>query len=269
MIVNQEFRGIQTVSYDFDPLCFYVVGGDTKPINPKENTIWIKNGINITGWTCSIDEPADYIDGWVWIKNDIKSKAEMQILNTDLVNNQLYSYPVRVYQYNGGWRYRDGEIYVNGAWINLTIPIVGNNELLVDDWTAAGWHITNVLYHPSWDPYFAGNLVNGSAFSFPQTGSFSVHRIIYTKNLTISGATNLFFKWNKLGYYPDSKNIGVDLVLCDSNNNVTTLYTLPTDHGEQPIDLSSHNKNLHPGLRVRNGSSTSGVTIYIQDWILS
>lgn len=45
-------------------LNFKVVGGTTQPESPKENTIWVNTGTEISGWVFSPEEPAEPSGGW-------------------------------------------------------------------------------------------------------------------------------------------------------------------------------------------------------------
>lgn len=50
-------------------LAVKVVGGTQKPSNAKQGTIWVNTDQKITVWTIQVEEPAEPIEGMVWIYN--------------------------------------------------------------------------------------------------------------------------------------------------------------------------------------------------------
>lgn len=97
-------------------LNFTVIGGDTVPENPKENTIWVNTGSEITSWSFSGEEPSEPAEGMVWIKIGFDKAFDFNAIE----ENTLTVYPQNAFQYvSGEWVYTESEIYQNGVWNQL------------------------------------------------------------------------------------------------------------------------------------------------------
>lgn len=98
-----------------NPLNFKVVGGTSKPGNPKENTIWINTDTEITSWIFSTTQPAGE-EGMVWFSTGAGSSSEFNALK----KNNITVNPMQVKQYiDGAWVKKEGFLYQNGTWIGL------------------------------------------------------------------------------------------------------------------------------------------------------
>lgn len=94
-------------------LNFKVVGGTTRPSDPKENTIWVNTSTNITGWIFSATELINTPPGVVWFAVGSSSDMEFNALK----ENTLCVYPQKIYQRIADeWEQRGGEIYQSGGW---------------------------------------------------------------------------------------------------------------------------------------------------------
>lgn len=99
-------------------LNFNVVGGLTQPTDPKENTIWVKTNIVITGWEFSPTEPTSRLEGLVWI---VTGKTGQVVLNA-LKKNGIILYTITGKQYvSGSWVTKDVKIYQGNAWKSLEL----------------------------------------------------------------------------------------------------------------------------------------------------
>lgn len=113
-------------------LNFKVVGGLELPINPKENTIWVKTDVDITGWVFSATEPDiedDGKDGSVWFKTGTTSPVEFNALR----KNGVKVYPLSVKQHVGNaWVNKIAQSYQNNRW-NEWIPEFFYKDGVEDD----------------------------------------------------------------------------------------------------------------------------------------
>lgn len=113
-------------------LNFKVVGGLEQPINPKENTIWVKTDVDITGWVFSATEPDiedDGKDGSVWFKTGTTSPVEFNALR----KNGVKVYPLSVKQHVGNaWVNKIAQSYQNNRW-NEWIPEFFYKDGVEDD----------------------------------------------------------------------------------------------------------------------------------------
>ena len=76
-----------------------VVGGTTRPTNPRENTIWANTTTAITGYVLSPTQPETGTEGLVWLKNAV-------LLH--LASGRLYS--------GGKWLNINAFVYANNVW---------------------------------------------------------------------------------------------------------------------------------------------------------
>lgn len=109
-----------------DALNFKVVGGTTQPENPKENTVWVNTGTEISGWVFSPEEPSEPSDGLVWIALGKASRAPFNALK----KNGLFVYPLFCKQYvSGAWGTKTACVYKSGTWEQV-MPV---KEYLIQD----------------------------------------------------------------------------------------------------------------------------------------
>lgn len=103
------------------PLNFKVVGGETEPANPVENTVWINTPNEITSWIFSVDEPTEPADGAVWIRTGKSSNAEFNALKQNSIN----VYPLLCKQYIGNsWMRKESMMYRDGEWESFSENIL-------------------------------------------------------------------------------------------------------------------------------------------------
>lgn len=95
-------------------LNFEVVGGTTKPSNPRENTIWINTNTAVNGWCFGNGSILpSHSNGFVYIMTSEKSNGAFNALK----ENSLFVYPFAAIQYqNESWEAKEAKIYQNGVW---------------------------------------------------------------------------------------------------------------------------------------------------------
>ena len=92
-----------------------VVGGTTRPTNPRENTIWANTTTAITGYVLSPTQPENGTEGLVWLKT-ADSGVEINVGRKNavllhLAMSQVYS--------GGGWATVEGYVYKSSAWVQF------------------------------------------------------------------------------------------------------------------------------------------------------
>lgn len=111
-------------------LNFKVVGGTTRPANPKENTIWINTEQEVTGLVFSIKEPAEPASGLVWIKLTEKvTSTALTALEGDGI--RLFAY-YATQHVNGAFAAKPAKIYQDGAWKDLWSGTLYDNGIIPD-----------------------------------------------------------------------------------------------------------------------------------------
>ena len=97
-------------------LNFKIVGGTTRPGNPKENTIWVNTPHEITSWVISANEPTGET-GKVWlVAYDMGSAAF-----NPFVNGEMLVAVSDVYLFTSDTEHErvDAYIYQGGEWIEI------------------------------------------------------------------------------------------------------------------------------------------------------
>ena len=98
-------------------LNFEVVGGETEPENPAENTIWVNTKNEITSWVFDTTKPETPEDGMVWFRMSASSNIDFNALKNQ---NSVRIRPNAAQQYvNGSWEYMVTMYYQNGEWTNV------------------------------------------------------------------------------------------------------------------------------------------------------
>ena len=109
---------IQDISGGGLELNFEILGGTTRPTNPKENTIWVNTSTAITGWVFSAETPENPVSGMVWIYIDTFSPLAFNALK----ENDIQMYPYGVKQYIGSaWKDQHAEIFQNEEWKEVAV----------------------------------------------------------------------------------------------------------------------------------------------------
>jgi hypothetical protein len=112
---------------------------------PKENTIGIIPTTPITSWIFSATEPAEPVEGMVWLETGISSDVEFNALK----KNGIQVYPASAKQYIGGeWVDVTAFSYQNEEWVEWETSLV----VLKD----------GVLNYGPWVPVNSSQFSNGT-----------------------------------------------------------------------------------------------------------
>ena len=96
-------------------LNFEVVGGTSRPANPKENTIWVNTITNITSYVFSLEEPSSKTEGMVWFELGSTGNIGFEAINNNADLIELH--PVTAYQrISGVWKEKQSSIYKENKW---------------------------------------------------------------------------------------------------------------------------------------------------------
>lgn len=185
----EEIRKISSGS----ELNFKIVGGDTAPSNPEENTIWINTSTPITSWEFSATQPIA-ATGKVWINIATSSTAAFNTLK----NNGIMVYPFSAKQYvSGAWVNKTAKTYQNGKWVDWTTYLYNSGNECSD--ITGGWIVTNT----------AGTITKGtnSIVLDAQGGNGDRHAAIYTKNkIDVSAFNSMTMNSDWMTYHsPDAQ----------------------------------------------------------------
>ena len=256
-----KLKLIQTVPHLFDPFQFIVVNGATKPTNPEPNTIWVKTTTAINGWTCSPIAPEDKTGNWVWIKVGTSSRATLQVLNQELVNDSIKCYPLKIAMYQSGtWIYVDSEIYNGEKWI---IPCI----YLCDD---------SHMFETNFNSYAIGvdnDSPNIANFTLSENNFLGISNIFYvTLNIRTQNGYSGFkgrqlvvkLYQNHLNYENSSFSVGYatnnsgDLVVSSrASTSTTEIFTFDITHD-----------TIYPGFSAKYGDGTGGTMVKMFDWYI-
>lgn len=114
-------------------LNFKVVGGTTKPTNPKENTLWVNTDTAIERWEFSATQPSG-IQGLVWFKTANFGNCSFNVLK----KNNVTINPVSCQQYIGSaWVNKEFELYTT-YWLNAAEYLYYYNQQSIE-WQTRAW----------------------------------------------------------------------------------------------------------------------------------
>lgn len=247
-----------------NPLNFKVVGGTTKPDNPRENTIWVNMSTKIADWHLSNTRPKNPVHGTVWIYNGKSSGVSFNALK----KNELMVYPIHVERYietvldsgesYAGWDKKEAKIYQNGEWVDWIVYLYNEGNLCED---ITGGFVTKALQYNS-STSGANELTitqNTNSIKFSQNG-VNTNGIAYTKNkIRLSGFKSLCFTGTVYAYDQEwraSIRIWSDIDSYADTNCVLSKSGNVTD-GTLTIDVSSLSGDYYIGVSIyRPGSST-------------
>lgn len=125
------------------PLGIHIVTGTTRPVSPKENTIWANSSTGAASWAISPVQP-DGAAGRFWVKTAPDSDVVLDVLKG---KDRIVIQPRSVYEYsNGSWVERSAECYRNGMWTAFPAAWDGYYFNAGDQctditggWTTSGW----------------------------------------------------------------------------------------------------------------------------------
>lgn len=108
-------------------LNFEVVGGTTRPSNPKENTIWVNTNREIVSCALAATAPTAPTNGMLWIEIGGYASVFIEVVEDSGIVVGLSD--IKLY-YDGAWNNVEAQIYQGGEWdASLTsLYLVKNGE---------------------------------------------------------------------------------------------------------------------------------------------
>lgn len=105
-----------------------VVGGTTKPMNPRENTVWVNTTTAITGYALSPTQPENGTEGLVWLKT-ADTGVEINVGRKNAVLLHLASCNI----YTGSkWDYIEAHVYRGNIWVQFAFKLVPGEYTAVE-----------------------------------------------------------------------------------------------------------------------------------------
>lgn len=112
-------------------LTYTVVGADSQPSTPANNTIWVKTTEPIVGHIFSSTQPAG-VPGVVWFQTGTASAAAMDAT----AGNIIMVYPLHCKQYiSGAWVQKPAKSYINNAWVDWVTYLFTSGSGPTTGWT--------------------------------------------------------------------------------------------------------------------------------------
>ena len=187
-------------------LNFEVVGGTSRPANPKENTIWVNTSTAISGWAFGTKEDisSSPANGAVLFVIDSANKTKFNALK----ENYIYMHTATAYQYiSGTLKTVNAEIYQGGAWKKLRENRVFDNGNQITEitggWSNSGYALSG-FNHTNITRVSIGTSLVATAYC-PGAAADS-GGLLGTKNpININGFTTMRVKGNLTGYYHRAK----------------------------------------------------------------
>lgn len=167
-------------------LNFKVVGGTTQPGNPKENMLWVNTGAEITGWTFQPKEPANALEGMVWIVTNQTGLIEFNALK----KNGIHIYPFGAQQYIGGaWTIVEIWMYKEGSWLAVTTETFVYRDGVENTALIGGWSTTGSVTNDGENLVFKGSNVKASTVNKIDLSMYT--RLVFTAKNTAGAAAQV------------------------------------------------------------------------------
>lgn len=246
-------------------LTLKVVGGTTKPANPRANTIWITTTTAITGYVLSPTQPETGTEGLVWIKTadtgvEINVGRKNAVL-LHLAGGMLYT--------GGKWASVDAWAYINNAWKQFSIAFDGrlydNGDQCTD--VTGGWGATDykvVTNNGKVSAAVAGTLKSDCMYvkSGPSAPMFGT-----AKPIPLDGFKTLTVDWKVLSCYEGASTaLQVEIQRekkCGSSVAIATLGSGKTAKRlTSTLDISNLSGEAYVVARVTVAADGSSGNIY-------
>lgn len=132
-------------------LNFEIVGGETEPVSPVENTIWVNTNVPINGWGfgSETNRPESAVTGMVWFSATNGGMNQFNALNENAIILSI----IKAFQYTGSaWAEKSAQIYQDGSWRELFSYIFKDGIVFAGgDWpcTISNGYLTQQISIPS------------------------------------------------------------------------------------------------------------------------
>lgn len=225
---------------------FKIVGGDSQPSNPVENTIWINTSEKITEYAFSAQKPTDPIEGMVWIQVSTSGSVSFNALK----KHNLQVYPAKCQQYiSEAWVDEEAVIYQNGEWIEWRTYLFDSGDERTS--LTGGWGVSG--YTSSEQTLHAGT-VEGNVISISGTGS-SRGRIGTQEAIDLTDIKLLKCNVSEIVTAPVSCRLRARTAKSYDSGKTLCELTINTA-GEQSIDVSELEGDAYVSFLVYYGKLT-------------
>lgn len=93
-----------------------IVGGETAPLSPRQNTVWVRTAEPVTGYSFEDNEPAQPYEGMVWFSTEGYHPTPITIGG----RNPIVLQPTGCMQYiDGSFQRVPSYVYQSGEWVGL------------------------------------------------------------------------------------------------------------------------------------------------------
>lgn len=233
-------------------LNFDVVGGTERPGSPKENTIWVNTGTDMTEWTIGREAPSSAAEGAVFIELDSATGAGFDAINNE--ENLVYLKIKNAYQRTGGaWEEKDVSIFQGGSWIELSTEF-----FLFKEGSGAqnGYTVKQYL-----DATSHGNVTNARILwsnSAGSGGSFAI-----TPQIDLTGYSTLYVELQCTGRYGNDSRwyntIGVGSVLPSGTVSAGSFTSSVTQYSTERAVVAVPVDTVNKAMYVKFlGNATTG-----------
>ena len=257
---------IQDISGGGLELNFEIVGGTTQPSDPKENTIWVNTGTEITGWVFSPEKPTNPAEGVVWIQTGMVSQVSFDAV----ADNDLILCPIGCMQYvNGAFVYKTALTYMNGQWKQWGIFLFASGDLCED--ITGGWN-SQFTIASSW----IHALLNLNATNMEGTITNSSSSKIYITYRCTTNAINASGKTVKMRYSLNVEvgEVGVYLRLYSALSSSAALgyrggqHTASIENDIISFDASTITSPVYVMCNIQATGETAKGTLTVHDiWL--
>ena len=159
-------------------LNYKVVGGNSAPSSPKENTIWVNASTAITSHIFSSEQPTSPVEGMVWFEIASSSSTAFNALR----KNGITVCPIGCRQYiSGTWVTKDAKTYQGGKWVDWVTYLINLGDTC--DALTGGWATKAIGDSADYNKPSAPTITNnGDSITIKQTTTQWYCGIYHTKN---------------------------------------------------------------------------------------
>ena len=186
-------KGFKKGAGGANPLNFKIVGGTTKPSNPRLNTIWVNTGTEITSWIFSATEPSTPEPGMVWLQIGTIGRAGFNALK----KNSILLQPSLAKQYvTDKWESKPAMTFLKqseeseGSWVEWAWYMFKEDAGFAEGFTGfhAGWVSGEITYTDGRIiiPLYKEEGYSGECFVSNEKIDLTNYTMAYLSGLTVS-----------------------------------------------------------------------------------
>lgn len=229
---------------------------------PAENTIGVVTGSKITSYVFAASEPAELVQGLVWVKTGTASSVAFNAAKKGTV----MVYPSACYQYEGGtWVSKPAKIYKDGAWKDWAVYLYNAGDPCAD--LTGGW-VASALKKAAGGSAKAPTITEG-ATTLTMVGNVQNGGTVHTANkIDLTAGNTLRF----VGTLKPASNTGFWATICvwsefgsTYQDNLAAYYDATDEvSGEVSIDISSLSGEYYVGFALYGSSSAEMSAMVIE-----